>query len=201
MDYTDPSQHDHVVGDGIDMDMVHDFGEGVGLDMRDFQSHDVDDRFQPESDNDPSKHLGEWTFRPPRLPLRSPLSTSFLDPAFSVSSASSPPPPGLLSSTPSPSTFFLLRPSIIFFLCSSWRLTKHSVLDPSLTGTPMNQSLKPEALTPHPPSSMNNGSHEPPSVNMDDMFHTETGLDDDDDDDDGDGQSSFIHRAPVTTVS
>lgn len=43
MDYSDPNHPEHGVTDGLDMDMVHDFGEGVGLDMRDFTSHDVDD--------------------------------------------------------------------------------------------------------------------------------------------------------------
>ena len=43
MDYSDPNHPDHGVTDGLDMDMVHDFGEGVGLDMRDFTSHDVED--------------------------------------------------------------------------------------------------------------------------------------------------------------
>lgn len=56
MDYTDPTHADHGVTDGLDMDM-HDFGEGVGLDMRDFTNHEVDDALQ-QGDTDPSKHLG-----------------------------------------------------------------------------------------------------------------------------------------------
>ena len=56
MDFTDPTHSDHGVTDGLDMDM-HDFGEGVGLDMRDFTNHEVDDALQ-QGDNDPSKHLG-----------------------------------------------------------------------------------------------------------------------------------------------
>ena len=56
MDYTQtPDQVGvGVSGDGLDMDMVHDFGEGVGLDMRDFPVHDVDDGLE---DN---KHMGEF---------------------------------------------------------------------------------------------------------------------------------------------
>jgi hypothetical protein len=38
MDYTANPDINNV-GDGLDMDMVHDFGEGVGLDMRDFPVH------------------------------------------------------------------------------------------------------------------------------------------------------------------
>jgi hypothetical protein len=43
----DTSQYTHSdvnvhVPDGLDMDMVHDFGEGVGVDMRDFTVHDED---------------------------------------------------------------------------------------------------------------------------------------------------------------
>jgi hypothetical protein len=59
MDYTQTNpDHDQVgivgTGDGLDMDMVHDFGEGVGLDMRDFPVHDVEDGLED------SKHLGEY---------------------------------------------------------------------------------------------------------------------------------------------
>ena len=55
MDYTaNPDINNVGVGDGLDMDMVHDFGEGVGLDMRDFPVHEVDDM--------EDKHLGEWVF-------------------------------------------------------------------------------------------------------------------------------------------
>ncbi len=43
MEY-DPDQadenHENGVGDGLDMDIMHDFGEGVGVDMRDFPSHE-----------------------------------------------------------------------------------------------------------------------------------------------------------------
>lgn len=43
MDY-DPDQadeqHENGVGGVLDMDIMHDFGEGVGVDMRDFPSHD-----------------------------------------------------------------------------------------------------------------------------------------------------------------
>jgi hypothetical protein len=49
MDYTANPDINNV-GDGLDMDMVHDFGEGVGLDMRDFPVHEVDDL--------EDKHLG-----------------------------------------------------------------------------------------------------------------------------------------------
>jgi hypothetical protein len=49
MDYTTNPDINNV-GDGLDMDMVHDFGEGVGLDMRDFPVHEVDDL--------EDKHLG-----------------------------------------------------------------------------------------------------------------------------------------------
>lgn len=66
------------------------------------------------------------------------------------------------------------------------------VLDPSLAAPTLNQPLKHEILDPQTAasSSMHNGSHgAPSSVNMDDMFHTETGLDDADDEDDGDGTS------------
>ena len=68
------------------------------------------------------------------------------------------------------------------------------VLDPSLAAPTLNQPLKHEVLDPQTAasSSMHNGSHGAPSsvsVNMDDMFHTETGLDDADDEDDGDGTS------------
>lgn len=52
MDYTtNPDINNIGAGDGLDMDMVHDFGEGVGLDMRDFPVHEVDDM--------EDKHLGE----------------------------------------------------------------------------------------------------------------------------------------------
>jgi hypothetical protein len=51
MDYTANPDINNV-GDGLDMDMVHDFGEGVGLDMRDFPVHEVDDL--------EDKHLGKW---------------------------------------------------------------------------------------------------------------------------------------------
>jgi hypothetical protein len=60
MDYTQTNpDHDQGIGgvgtgDGLDMDMVHDFGEGVGLDMRDFPVHDVEDGLED------SKHLGEY---------------------------------------------------------------------------------------------------------------------------------------------
>lgn len=61
MDYTDSTHPDHGVTDGLDMDM-HDFGEGVGLDMRDFTNHEVDEALQ-QVDNDPSKHLGMYISR------------------------------------------------------------------------------------------------------------------------------------------
>ena len=32
--------HENGVGVELDMDIMHDFGEGVGVDMRDFPSHD-----------------------------------------------------------------------------------------------------------------------------------------------------------------
>lgn len=51
MDYTANPDINNV-GDGLDMDMVHDFGEGVGLDMRDFAVQEVDDM--------EDKHLGKW---------------------------------------------------------------------------------------------------------------------------------------------
>jgi hypothetical protein len=54
MDYTTNPDINNV-GDGLDMDMVHDFGEGVGLDMRDFPVHEVDDL--------EDKHLGTWAGR------------------------------------------------------------------------------------------------------------------------------------------
>ena len=63
MDYTaNPDINNVGVGDGLDMDMVHDFGEGVGLDMRDLPVHEVDDM--------EDKHLGEWVFGAWGLPRR-----------------------------------------------------------------------------------------------------------------------------------
>ena len=63
MDYTaNPDINNVGVGDGLDMDMVHDFGEGVGLDMRDFPVHEVDDM--------EDKHLGEWAVGHWGLPRR-----------------------------------------------------------------------------------------------------------------------------------
>jgi len=43
MDYNpehENEHHENGVGQELDMDVMHDFGEGVGLDMRDFPSHD-----------------------------------------------------------------------------------------------------------------------------------------------------------------
>lgn len=43
MDYKADAEDDHHengLGEELDMDIMHDFGEGVGVDMRDFPSHD-----------------------------------------------------------------------------------------------------------------------------------------------------------------
>jgi hypothetical protein len=37
--HTPDGEHDAVPELDMDMDMAHDFGEGVGIDMRDFTSH------------------------------------------------------------------------------------------------------------------------------------------------------------------
>lgn len=144
MDPTGQYTHPDVgvnVGDVLDMDMVHDFGEGVGVDMRDFTVHNEDSM----EDN---KDLG-GCFHP--LFLR-----------------------------------FLELHDNYCVLC----LYLSIVLDPALnTPTLQPNSIAPQQLTPHAATSITNGHSEPPSsVNVDDMFQTETGLDGDDEDDDGDGE-------------
>jgi hypothetical protein len=61
----------------------------------------------------------------------------------------------------------------------------------------MTPQLSAGPMTPHPPTSANTIAGTSTSgVELEDMFHAETGLDDDDDDDDGDGKSVSTLRRP-----
>jgi hypothetical protein len=45
MEFTSPSgpSHNNIHTPGLNMELVHDFGEGVGVDMRDFNTGEKDD--------------------------------------------------------------------------------------------------------------------------------------------------------------
>ena len=118
---TDPQHRENgLVGDLDDMDMMHDFGEGVGVDMRDFNVHPAEDS---------KDAIGQSASN--RRPHSGDTCTDGSDPELGL-----PPDAG-------PSTGGSMPPSIA-------------------------------------------------GANVDDMFQTETGLDEEEDDDDGEAPTTSL---------
>ena len=127
---TDPQHRENgLVGDLDDMDMMHDFGEGVGVDMRDFNVHPAEDS---------KDAIGQSASN--RRPHSGDTCTDGSDPELGL-----PPDAG-------PSTGGSMPPSIA-------------------------------------------------GANVDDMFQTETGLDEEEDDDDGEAPTTSLFPLLMLTDS